>query len=111
MTEILHLAFRAQWADALAGAPYDVSGRGMTVADEGFVHCSTRAQLPGVLARHYEGVDRADLVILVLDTALIEADGVDVRFENTSGGSELFPHVFASLRPSWVTGTEAVPAA
>ncbi|MFV0633869.1 DUF952 domain-containing protein [Demequina sp.] len=109
--EILHLAFRDQWADALAGKPYDVSGRGMTVTDEGFVHCSTAPQLAGVLARHYEGVDRADLTVLVLSVALIEADGVEVRFENTSGGTELFPHVYAPLRPAWAIRTEDAPGA
>ncbi|WP_159448813.1 DUF952 domain-containing protein [Demequina sp. NBRC 110053] len=106
MSEILHVAFRSIWDDALAGRPYEVSGRGMTVADEGFVHCATRDQLPGVLARHYDDVDRADLAVLVLDTALIEADGAEVRFENTSGGSELFPHLYAQLRPEWVTAVE-----
>lgn len=108
--EILHVAFRSHWADALAGAPYEVSGRGMTVADEGFVHCATRAQLDGVLARHYAGVDRADLVVLVLDAAAVEADGAALRFENTSGGTELFPHIYAPLRPAWVTRTEPAPA-
>ncbi|GIG53581.1 DUF952 domain-containing protein [Demequina activiva] len=115
MTEILHVAFRSQWfgsdgADAVAAAPYPVSGRGLTVADEGYVHCATRAQLAGVLERHYADVDPAELTVLVLDTALIEADGVEVRFEDTHGAGEDFPHVYAELRPSWVTRTEPVPA-
>jgi len=111
VTEILHVAFRAQWADALAGEPYVVSGRGMTVADEGYVHCATRAQLPGVLSRHYDGVDRGDLTVLVLSVEAIEADGAEVRFEDTHGAGDDFPHVYAPLRPAWVTRTEDLPAA
>ncbi len=108
MTEIIHIAFRAHWADALAGAPYQVSGRGMTVADEGFVHCSLPRQLAGVLDRHYEDVDQAELVALVLDIDAIEADGVEVRFEDTHGAGEDFPHVYGELRPHWVVRTDSL---
>ena len=110
MTEILHVAFRSQWDDAATGSRYPVSGRGMTVADEGYVHCATRAQLDGVLERHYGDVDPAELTLLVLDTALIEADGVEVRFEDTHGAGDEFPHVYGELRPSWVIRTEDLPA-
>jgi len=109
VTEILHVAFREAWADAVAGAPYLASGRGMTVADEGFVHCATRAQLDGVLARHYDGVAREKLLVLAIDADAVAADGVELRFENTSGGTELFPHIYGELRPAWVTRTEPAP--
>jgi len=110
VTEILHVAFRDAWADAVAGAAYLASGRGMTVAAEGFVHCATRAQLGDVLTRHYEGVPREELLVLVIDADAVAADGVDVRFENTSGGTELFPHIYGELRPAWVGATEPTPA-
>ena len=110
MTEILHVAFRSQWDDALAGSPYPVSGRGMTVADEGYAHCATREQLAGVLERHYADVDPAELTVLALDPALIETDGVEVRFEDTHGAGDDFPHVYGEIRPAWVIRTEAVAA-
>lgn len=109
MSEILHVAFRLQWDDAVAGHGYPVSGRGMTVADEGYVHCATAAQLAGVLARHYADVDPAELTLLVLNTALIEADGIEVRFEDTHGAGEDFPHVYGEIQPAWVIRTEALP--
>lgn len=109
MAEILHIAFSADWADAVAGAPYPVSGRGMTVADEGFVHCSWPHQVAGVLGRHYADVDAALLTIVVLDTNLIEADGVEVKYEDTHGAGEDYPHVYGQLRPSWAVRTEPVP--
>ena len=108
MSEILHVAFRANWADATAGAPYLVSGRGMTVADEGFVHCAWPHQLSGVLSRHYADVKRDLLTIVVLDTDRIEADGVQVRNEDTHGRGEDFPHVYGQLRPAWAVSTEPV---
>lgn len=110
MSEILHVAFRSQWDQAQTGSPYPVSGRGMTVQSEGFVHCATRAQLAGVLERHYADVDAEELTVLVLDTAVIETDGVEVRFEDTHGAGDDFPHVYGEIRPTWVTRTEAVPA-
>lgn len=114
MSEILHVAFRSQWsrshgADAVAGSRYPVSGRGMTVAEEGYVHCATRSQLAGVLERHYADVDPNELTVLVLDTDLIEADGIEVRFEDTHGAGEDFPHVYGELKPAWVIRTETIP--
>lgn len=108
MAEIVHIAFRSDWADAVAGAPYFVSGRGMTVADEGFVHCALPHQVPGVLARHYAGVDSELLTLVVLDTKLVEADGVSVIYEDTHGAGEDYPHVYGQLRPAWALRTQPV---
>lgn len=108
MAEILHIAFRSDWADAVAGEPYLVSGRGMTVAGEGFVHCSWPHQVAGVLSRHYGDVEPALLTVVVLDTDLIEADGVAIKNEDTHGAGENYPHVYGQLRPMWAIRTEPV---
>lgn len=109
MAEILHIAFRSAWAQAVAGEPYPVSGRGMTVADEGFVHCSFSHQLARTLSRHYGDVNAELLTVVVLDTDRIEADGVEVKYEDTHGAGQDFPHVYAQLRPTWAVRTEPVP--
>ncbi len=57
---------------------------------EGFIHCSTAAQLPGTAQRFYRG--RTDLVLLTLDVSAL-----DIRYENLEGGTSLFPHIYEPL--------------
>ena len=90
---LAHLALRSDWAAALAAGRYEVSTRGMSVAEVGFVHASTRAQLPGVRERFYADLDPAELVVLVIDVA---AAGVPLRWDPVPGG-ELFPHLYGPL--------------
>jgi uncharacterized protein (DUF952 family) len=62
------------------------------LAAEGFIHCAERDQVQGVANRHY--ADRTELVLLALDEDRLT---VPVIRENTSGGTELFPHVYGPL--------------
>ena len=48
---IFHLALVSDWDAARAAGEYTVSTRGATVAEVGFVHCSTAAQWRGVRER------------------------------------------------------------
>lgn len=109
MSEIFHIAFRDAWADAVAGHPYVASSRGLTVAEEGFTHCALAHQIAGVLEHIYADVDPQLLTLLVLDTERIEADGVEIKYEDTHAAGEDYPHVYAELRPAWVIRTEPVP--
>ncbi|MEU1294192.1 DUF952 domain-containing protein [Streptomyces sp. NPDC005840] len=95
---ILHLTERALWDAARARGVYEMSTRGRTLQEEGFVHCSTAAQLPGVAAAFYAGLD--DLVVLVVDPALLDAE---VRYE---GG---FPHVYGPIPVNAVVEVRAWP--
>lgn len=94
---ILHLTERALWDEAREQGVYEWSTRGKTLADEGFVHCSTREQLAGTAALVY-GDDYADLVVLVIDPGRL---GAPVRYE---GG---FPHVYGAIPVGAVVGVEA----
>lgn len=87
---IFHIARRAEWEGC--GGDYRISTLGMTLDDVGFIHCSTAAQVAAVANAFYRGED--DLVVLTIDPGRV---GADVRFENTVGGTELFPHVYGSL--------------
>lgn len=82
-----HAATRADW-DARSETHYEPAG----LAGEGFVHCSTPAQLPATLGRYYAG--RSDLVLLTLDVAALDADLI---WEDTSGRGERFPHVYGPI--------------
>ena len=63
---LFHFAARRDWADAQAVDEY----RSPSLATEGFIHCATRTQIPGVIQRHLQG--RTDLVRLTLDATRLE---------------------------------------
>lgn len=90
---LYHLAFAADWDAAVTVGSYRISGRGMTLESEGFLHFSYAAQLPGVAQRFWRSPE-APVVLLTVDPDLV---GLPVVAENTSGGAELFPHVYGPL--------------
>jgi uncharacterized protein (DUF952 family) len=77
---IFHIATRAAWEHA--GGSYEPS----SLAEEGFIHFSTPAQLLGVANERFRGVD--DLVLLVVDDDRLTAP---VKYEDT------FPHLYGPL--------------
>jgi uncharacterized protein (DUF952 family) len=68
---------------------------------EGFVHCSTRRQVIDVANALFRG--RSDLVLLLIDSDRIDAP---IRYENSSGGSELFPHIYSPLPRNAIVAVE-----
>jgi uncharacterized protein (DUF952 family) len=84
---ILHITQREQWESAKNLGAY----RGNTLDAEGFIHCSTLAQVIGSANRFFTGL--IDLVILE-----IEIDRVipEVRYEGTDQNN-LFPHIYGEL--------------
>jgi uncharacterized protein (DUF952 family) len=97
--DILHITTAEAWAEAQrTGAVAPPS-----LAAEGFVHCSTRAQLDATLARHFPGA--GPLTLLVLDPA---AAG-DLRWEEGRPG-EAFPHVYGPIPTAAVMAVEEATA-
>jgi uncharacterized protein (DUF952 family) len=92
MTELFHIALRTDWEAAREAGRYEVSTRGSTLADEGFVHCSLRHQVRGVADAIYADAD--DLVLLTVDPARLD---VPVRYEPAIPGGEAYPHVYGAL--------------
>ncbi len=90
---ICHIAPRAAWAQAQAAGAY----RGDTLDREGFIHCSTVAQVVATADRYFRG--RADLVLLVIDPTRVEPE---IRYESAPGG-ERFPHIYGPLDLAAVT--------
>ena len=66
MTLIYHIAEAADWERARRDGRYTTSTRGRTLAEEGFIHASTAAQVDQVADAFYR--DAPDLVLLVIDT-------------------------------------------
>jgi len=100
-TRILHLTERALWDAARAQGTYEISTRGRTLREEGFIHCSTRAQLPATARRFFDGVD--DLVVLVIDPARLD---VPLKYESNKPGGEEFPHVYGPIPVDAVVDVE-----
>jgi uncharacterized protein (DUF952 family) len=84
---VLHLATPEAWTAA------EASGRVSppSLEAEGFIHCSTAAQVAGTIRRHFEGID--ELCLLELD---LTAVGADLRWEESRPG-EVYPHLYRPL--------------
>jgi uncharacterized protein (DUF952 family) len=90
---ILHAALPADWERARADGSYDISSRGVTLVDEGFVHACTLAQVGGVLDRYYADVDAVDLLVIDLDR--LDHEGAQVLWEDVAGATDgPYPHVY-----------------
>jgi uncharacterized protein (DUF952 family) len=97
MAELLHITERANWEQAKRAGEYRMSSRGITLEQEGFIHCSLPHQLRAVAERYYADAD--DLVVLVIDTDRLPAP---VRFERPAPGGEEYPHIYGPVPPSAV---------
>lgn len=87
MTQILHITTAAQWAAAQEAGAY----RGDTLDSEGFIHCSTPAQVVEVANARFRGAPA--LVLLDIDTDRV---GPDIRWEAADNG-QLYPHIYGPL--------------
>ncbi len=85
---ILHITERIAWEEAKHEGAY----RGDTLEDEGFIHCSTSAQVVRVANERF--LNREGLVLLCIDPGRVKPE---IRFENLEGGEALFPHVYGPL--------------
>ncbi|HZB28988.1 MAG TPA: DUF952 domain-containing protein [Streptosporangiaceae bacterium] len=95
MPKIFHLALRPDWEVASAdGGPYEISTRGRTLRDVGFIHaCRTHDQVDRVRRSFYADLDALeDLVLLVIDTDRL---GAPVRDEPADG--DVFPHIYGPV--------------
>jgi uncharacterized protein (DUF952 family) len=102
---ILHLAEVAHWEEALRSGEYRWSTLGRTLEEEGFIHCSTPEQLPGVLARFY-AAHTGELLLLTIDPERLAAP-LHWDIVNTST-QERFPHVYGPLTPDAVKLTQVL---
>lgn len=95
---IVHITTPAEWAASQEAGMV----RPPSLDTEGFVHCSTGAQLDVTLARHFR--DAGPLLVLVLDPGALAGD---LRWEESYPG-EHFPHVYAPIPVSAVATTAEV---
>jgi uncharacterized protein (DUF952 family) len=95
---ILHIAEQSEWNNQETDAFYQPSG----FAKEGFIHCCSQAQLPGVLQRYY--MNRKDLLLLTLDEGRLNAR---LQYDQAPNG-ELFPHIYGPINKTAIVSMSAV---
>jgi uncharacterized protein (DUF952 family) len=83
---IFHITERSVFAAALETGAYEAE----TLKTEGFVHCSTRAQVLRSASRLFAG--RSDLVLLC-----IEASRLGERLRYEPAHDESFPHCYGPI--------------
>ena len=94
---IYHLALARDWQAALADGSYATSTLGVSLAQQGFIHCSFADQVQRIADLVYSGRD--DVLLLSLDPAAVTAP---IRVEDV--GSDAFPHLYGELEVSAVRG-------
>ena len=86
---ILHIVPRAEWEAAVrTDEPYAPE----SLAAEGFIHCSTPAQVLGPANAFYRG--QGGLVLLRIDPGRLAADLV---YEDCYESGQAFPHIYGPL--------------
>jgi uncharacterized protein (DUF952 family)/(2Fe-2S) ferredoxin len=87
MNTILHITHKQEWENAKNLGTYCSN----TLESEGFIHCSTLAQVIGSANRFFKG--QKDLVILKIDADLVKPE---IRYEGAESNN-LFPHIYGGL--------------
>lgn len=85
---IYHITPLKVWREALEMGSYDAE----SLEKEGFIHCCTEEQIESVLQEWFEGV--SDLLLLEIDPDLLSTA---VKYEDSKGTGELFPHIYGPL--------------
>lgn len=103
MRLILHITERAAWQRARARGEH----RPPSLASEGFIHCSTVAQVVDTANRYYRGA--SGLVLLCIDEDRLTCE---VKHEPPAGrpdDGERFPHIYGPLAVTAVVGIVDFP--
>ena len=93
---IIHITSRKAWSDAQKAGEYTAP----SLSSEGFIHCSTPAQIVPVAEKFYKG--QSGLALLVIDPTRLSSD---LKWEPPFDGAppagvdsaELFPHIYGPI--------------
>ena len=93
---IFHITSRTAWVEAQKRGDYRAEG----YAKEGFIHCSTLAQVLPVANNFYKG--QSDLILLEIEPTLLSAK---LKWEPPTGGTppsgvpkgDRFPHIYGPI--------------
>jgi len=88
MDTILHITRRVDWETAVITPPY----RSDSLATEGFIHCSTLAQVLEPANEFYRG--QTGLILLVIDYSKVKST---IIYEDCYETGQQFPHIYGPL--------------
>jgi uncharacterized protein (DUF952 family) len=94
LVTIYHLAEPRHWEQAQASGRYTQSTRGRSLAQEGFIHCSSAEQWPVVRRTFYAGHPEPLLLLEIDESRLSEPPVIEVGDPHTG---ETFPHLYRPL--------------
>lgn len=98
---LLHIVARSTWETAVSHPPYQPP----SLASEGFIHCSTVAQVLKPANEMYRG--QSDLLLLCIDPEKVAAPLV---YEDCYETGQQFPHIYGPLDPAAVVSVVDFPA-
>ena len=101
---ILHITARDAWKTAQEQGQYTSP----SLTSEGFIHCSTRAQVLSVAEKFYK--EQTGLILLIIDSARLSSE---LKWEPPFDGSpppevpvsDTFPHVYGPINLDAVVQT------
>ena len=73
-----------------------------TLKEEGFIHCSKKEQVAGVLERYY--ANEKNLLLLQIDLGLLTAP---LKFE-VATNNESFPHIFGAINKNSIVSVDPI---
>lgn len=99
---IFHITSRIAWDEAQKHGDY----RAQSLTTEGFIHCSTLAQVLPVANNYYKG--QSGLMVLEIEPTLLSST---LKWEPPSGGTpppgvaigDMFPHIYGPINLDAVT--------
>jgi uncharacterized protein (DUF952 family) len=89
---IFHLTTPEVWAEAQSAGSWTTSTRGVSLEQEGYIHCSEAHQVEGVRSRFFDDLD--DLLLLEIETDLLTSPW---RSEQLAGADAPYPHVYGPV--------------
>lgn len=101
MSVIYHVTTRKEWEEGLQNGQYEAA----SLAQEGFIHCSQEAQVPGVLQRYFS--NKKDLVLLTINPDLLQSSLV---FEWSGSSADTYPHIYGPVNTNAVVAVTDIVA-
>lgn len=95
---IFHIVLPRIW-DAFIGKP---SYKAESLETEGFIHCSYKHQMQGVIERYYN--DEPELMILHIETEKLRSKLV----EEPSTGDEVYPHIYGRINMDAIVTVDTI---
>lgn len=95
---IYHIVLPNDWDKFVGHSSYQAA----SLETEGFIHCSNRDQMAGVIERYYN--DESELVILHIETDKLHSKLVS----EPSTNDEIYPHIYGPINMDAVVTTDTI---